>query len=109
MASPDDSVHVAPFLHGDDAHSLMSAAQLPPCGPSTLHCAVYCEMKPAAQMPCAYPATHRHLYEWLLTFCPADDESLQAAPFLHGCDEHSFTSVSHRLPLYPAAHVHLKA
>jgi hypothetical protein len=37
-----DSAHVAPFLHGDDAHSFTSTLHVPPV--FTLHSDEYCEI-----------------------------------------------------------------
>ena len=64
-------VHVAPFRHGDDAHSLMSVSQIAPL----------------------YPATHVHVYMSVGTDANTLD-SLHVAPFTHGADAHSLISLS---------------
>ena len=69
-------VHVAPFRHGDDAHSSRSVSQIAPL----------------------YPATHVHVYRSAMI----DDtlvESEHVAPFMHGDDRHSFTSTSQLKPV----------
>jgi len=56
------SVHVLPFMHGDDSHSSGFTSQLYPL----------------------YPSPHTHVYEnaW----------SKHVPPFRHGADEHSSSS-----------------
>ena len=80
-------VHVAPFRHGDDAHSLMSVSQIAPL----------------------YPDTHVHVYRSAMIDA-FDDESAHVAPFLHGVDRHSLTSRSQfPVPLHEAPrHVSLQ-
>lgn len=104
-----ESAHVPPLAQGDEAHSLMSRLQLPPCAPVTLHCAVNCVMWPVAHIPRAQPTVHKQLYALIGMLCPLDAECTHVAPFVHGCDTHSLKSASHRAPVYPAAHVHLYA
>jgi len=72
------SVHVLPFMHGDDSHSSGFTSQLYPL----------------------YPSPHTHVYEnvW----------SKHVPPFRHGTDEHSSSSEKHvptGTSEYPAAHV----
>jgi hypothetical protein len=104
---PADSEHTPLFAHGVDEHSFVSTSQLPPSGLFTAHCAVYCEMYPVAHKPFAKPATHWQWYALLATFLPVESESTHAAPFAHGFDAHSFTSVAQLKPEYPAAHAQL--
>jgi hypothetical protein len=63
-------------MHGDDAHSLTSTAQLKP----------------------AKPAAHTHEY--------AKTASTHVDPFTQGYDAHSLTSTSQWLPAKPFPHVH---
>ena len=74
--SIDESMHLAPFLHGLLLHSSTSASQLPPLN----------------------PGLHEHLYACTFTLEPAVVDSLQTAPFAHGELAHSFTSTS-QLPV----------
>ena len=69
-------VHVAPFRHGDDAHSSTSVSQIAPL----------------------YPATHVHVYRSAMMDATLV-ESEHVALFMHGVDRHSFTSASQLKPV----------
>ena len=58
-----ESTHCAVFLHGLLAHSFTSMSQLPPYPARDslsmiLHWLEYCDRKPYAHAPFAYPALH---------------------------------------------------
>jgi hypothetical protein len=99
LLSVVESVHAAPFTHGELAHSSTSTSQMPSSG--TAHSTAYCAMTSYAHTPLAKPATHAHekaaaLIESPLAVVPADSE--QAAPFVHGDDTHSSMSIPHVPP-----------
>jgi len=71
-----ESEHVAPFMHGADRHSSISASQLKP----------------------VYPAPHTHAYE--------NTPSTHVDPLAHGYDEHSSRWMSHVVPAQPSTHTH---
>ena len=72
-------------MHGDDAHSLRSVAQLKP-------------LTPTAQT---------HLYSPNATLGPVlESDEIHVAPFMHGEDAHSFTSKAQVEPLKPTGHWH---
>jgi hypothetical protein len=69
-------VHVPPFRHGDEEHSLMSLSQRVP-------------LKPGG-----------HTHVKLLTAL------VHVPPLRHGDDAHSLMSLSQRIPLKPGGHMH---
>jgi hypothetical protein len=69
-----ESVHLAPFRHGFEAHSFASTAQLLPC----------------------HPLAHLHAYASISTVDTLLD-SVHVALFLHGVEVHSLLSL-HEIP-----------
>ena len=107
LLSVVESVHAAPFIHGELAHSSTSTSQVP--SSDTAHSMLYCETKLYTHTPLAKPDTHAHekaaaLIEPPTMVVPADSE--QAAPFVHGADTHSSMSMLH---VPPSATVHEEA
>ena len=73
-------------MHGDDAHSFTSVAQLNPT-------------KPVSQAQ-AYTPNATGLARI------TDEESVHTPLFAHGKDAHSFTSTSQLNPVKPTGHLH---
>jgi hypothetical protein len=86
--------HLALCKHGLLAHSSMSTSQLPLAAPLlsiTEHCALYCGMKPGTHAPFVNPAAHAQRYA-LMEILALVEDSVHAAPFLHGLLAHSSAS-----------------
>ena len=116
FASVLDSLHVAPFSHGLELHSITSSSQFPSIIKDvpvlelftvdelsiTVHSVAYSSMKSYSHTPLAKPAAHVHLYSHT-GMVASLMESSQTAPFWHGNDRHSSTSTS-QLPPVATAH-----
>jgi len=113
----EPSLHVPPFWHGEDTHSLTLTSQLKPANPRA-HTHVYLltwskhvpllrhgadehSSSSVKQEPTGVsvkPDAHVQVYELM----PCE----HVPPFLHGDDAHSFTLTSQIAPEKPALHVH---
>jgi hypothetical protein len=82
----DDSKHLAPFMHGDDAHSFTSVPQLKP----------------------TYPVSQVQEYTPIFTgfALMIEEDSVQTALFMQGNEAHSFVSTAQLIPVKPSGHLH---